>query len=312
MSAGSWPQDPQEDSAERIGADLRGRRAAAGLSVRAVADAAHYSHTTINDAELGKSIPTADVVSGYVRATEGSHDDVRQWVERVTRFRDHVKTGDASQPDEPPAADAGDAQKTQPPAELSGPASPQITGAPDTGDGREPGWQRPARSGWRSWLTPLLVLATVALVGMGGARLLENRRLAQNSIDIGYPAPASVVDSPVKARGSVRLSRGRSLWILIQPAGNDTMYSTTDAEVAVTSEGTFSTNIDAGRGPCDEGRTFTIVSLSMPRGGSLDRAIEARKPGQYSARLTDIPQDAIELDRRRFTVGTYRGKHDKC
>ncbi|MBD9735682.1 helix-turn-helix domain-containing protein, partial [Streptomyces sp. H28] len=104
------PLDPQAGPLERFALGLRALRERAGLTYAEMAEASHFSPSTLSQAAAGRRLPTRDVLRAYVRACGA---DPRGWEERWERVRREVPG-----PAEPrgPAGDVpqslGDAEAT--------------------------------------------------------------------------------------------------------------------------------------------------------------------------------------------------------
>ena len=97
------------------------------------------------------------------------------------------------------------------------------------------------------------------------------------------------------------------MWLLLKPAGDDTIYVTTDSEVAVDPTGFWDSNLHLGRGPCDVNRQFRLMLVTAPHGGVIEQEIPKRAPGQYSVRLTSVPDDTQVRRVINITLGEYVG-----
>ncbi|MFJ2715607.1 ATP-binding protein [Streptomyces sp. NPDC087437] len=78
------PLDPEEGPLERFALELRALRERAGLTYTEMADAAHFSPSTLSQAAAGRRLPTQEVLRAYVRAC---HGDPHGWEERWERVR---------------------------------------------------------------------------------------------------------------------------------------------------------------------------------------------------------------------------------
>ncbi|NEC29027.1 helix-turn-helix domain-containing protein [Streptomyces sp. SID8111] len=81
------PLDPQAGPLERFALGLRALRERAGLTYSEMAEASHFSPSTLSQAAAGRRLPTRDVLRAYVRACGG---DPRGWEDRWERVRREV------------------------------------------------------------------------------------------------------------------------------------------------------------------------------------------------------------------------------
>ncbi|WP_372343542.1 AAA family ATPase [Streptomyces sp. KL116D] len=101
------PLDPQEGPLERFALGLRELRDAAGLTYLKMADAAHFSASSLSQAAAGHRLPTRDVLLGYVRACGGNP---AEWEKRWERVRHELYGWDAKSA----AAERRDLEPTEP------------------------------------------------------------------------------------------------------------------------------------------------------------------------------------------------------
>lgn len=131
--------------------------------------------------------------------------------------------------------------------------------------------------------------------------------VARDAAEFAYPADGQSVVSPLVPRGTATIPAGQALWLLLKPAGDDTIYVTTDSEVAVDPTGFWDSNLHLGRGPCDVNRQFRLMLVTAPHGGVIEQEIPKRAPGQYSVRLTSVPDDTQVRRVINITLGEYVG-----
>lgn len=131
--------------------------------------------------------------------------------------------------------------------------------------------------------------------------------IGRDAAEFAYPADGQSVVSPLVPRGTATIPAGQALWLLLKPAGDDTIYVTTDSEVAVDPSGFWDSNLHLGRGACDENRQYRLMLVTAPHGGVIEQEIPKRPLGQYSVRLKSVPEDTQIWKAINITLGDYAG-----
>lgn len=115
------------------------------------------------------------------------------------------------------------------------------------------------------------------------------------------PTNGAAVESLYIMRGRAVVPRGKVLWVLIRPP-NGVYYTTTDRPIPVNSSGDWSSTVKVGEGPQDpNGQAYELIAVITPAQGTIQKGIESRKPGQFSARFQRIPPDAQVVARVGIT-----------
>lgn len=105
--------------------------------------------------------------------------------------------------------------------------------------------------------------------------------------------------------GTAHVPEDYAIWTLLSFEGDPSLYLTSESEIPVNNAGEWTSTLTIGRGPCDEGSQYAMYLAAFPRGITIEPALAQRPDGQFSVRYASMPNFAILLDFKPFTLENY-------
>lgn len=122
-----------------------------------------------------------------------------------------------------------------------------------------------------------------------------------SAVSFANPSDGQAVASPAQISGQAQIPAGQHLWVLIRPP-DGAYYTTTKAPSASAGTGSWTANVVIGRGSRDAGLAYQLVAVVVPIGGIVDQAVASLPAGQFSAKLSTVPADAVASDQVRISL----------